>query len=248
MLTNSQRLRRKIVMASGGLDDVSLRIWLHPNFRELYPEFLFTIHAITRATAPSMRAAAEAADRLIGRDPIAAELRDYLAEHAIEETGHDLWTLDDLEMLGISRESVAARIPPPAVAALVGSQYYWTYHFHPIAYLSYAAVLEGPQSMEFLESVMQRTGLPREAFSTHVFHARLDIHHVRAFDAFLDRLPLTETHHEILGVNAIATVGLLQGVFEELYDRFERTSATSISKSTPREAEAHENAVLAQAR
>jgi hypothetical protein len=227
MLSNSQRLRRKIKMASGGLDEAARKVWLHPNFRELYPEFLFTVHSITRATAPSMHAAAESSGKLIGQDPVAAHLHEYLAEHTVEETGHDLWTLDDLERLGVSRESVLSRIPSPAVAALVGSQYYWIHHFHPVAYIGYIAVLEGPQSLEFLDSVIQRTGLPREAFSTHLIHAKLDIHHVKAFDEFLDGLPLTEAHHEILGVNAIATVGLLQGVFEELYDRFERNSAAS---------------------
>jgi hypothetical protein len=233
MLSNSQRLRRKIGMASGGLDAAARKIWLHPDFRKLYPEFLFTVHSITRATAPGMHAAAESAKRLIGEDPIAEPLHAYLAEHAIEETGHDLWTLDDLEMLGVPRASVLARTPSPAVAALVGSQYYWVHHFHPVAYVGYIAVLEGPQTMKFLDTVIERTGLPREAFSTHVIHARLDIHHVKAFDAFLDDLPLTETHHEILGVNAIATVGLLQGVFEELYDRFERKSAASRVEAEP---------------
>jgi hypothetical protein len=222
-------------MASGGLDEAARRIWLHPNLRELYPEFLFTVHSITRATAPSMHAAAASAKQLMGGDPIAAHLHEYLAEHAVEETGHDLWTLDDLEILGTSRESVLTRVPSPAVAALVGSQYYWIHHFHPVAYIGYIAVLEGPQRTEFLDTVIERTGLPREAFSTHLIHAKLDIHHVKAFDAFLDHLPLAATHHEILGVNAIATVGLLQAVFEELYHRFERNSAVSGVGSEQRE-------------
>lgn len=222
MFSNSQRLRSKIAMVEGSLLRAAERIWLHPRMRDLYREFLFTVHSITRATAPSMHAAAGCALKLVGSDPIAADLHEYLAEHAEEETGHDLWTLDDLKVLGVPSESVLFRIPSPAVAALVGTQYYWIYHFHPVAYLGYIAVLEGPQTMEFLENVIERTGLPREAFSTHIIHAKLDIHHVKAFDAFLDRLPLSEFHHALLGVNAIATVSLLQNVFSELYERFER--------------------------
>jgi hypothetical protein len=230
MLSNSQRLRLKISMVNSGLESAATRVWLHPRLRELFPELLITVHTVTRATAPSMRAAAQAAGKLAASDPVAAALHEYLAEHAVEETGHDIWTLDDLRVLGVPEETVLARIPSPAVAALVGSQYYWIHHFDPIAYISYIAVLEGPQTLEFIETVIAGTGLPREAFSTHIIHAKLDIHHVKAFDEFLDRLPLTARHHEILGVNAIATVGLLQNVFEELVDRFERTSAASSVK------------------
>ena len=236
MLSNSQRLRRKVAMVNGELERAAARIWLHPRLRELFPELLFTVHQITRATAPSMRAAAEAAEKLIGCDPIGAPLHEYLAEHTIEETGHDIWTLDDLRVLGYPAEMVLERIPSPAVAALVGSQYYWTYHFHPVAYISYIAVLEGPQTLEFIDLVIERTGLPREAFSTHIIHAKLDIHHVKAFEEFVDLLPLTERHHEILGVNAIATVALLQRVFEELADRFDRNSGTKTVDAAREEA------------
>lgn len=218
-------------MVEGGLTLAAERIWLHPRLRDLFPEFLFTVHSITRSTAPSMTAAAAAAQKLIGSDPIAESLHAYLAEHAIEETGHDLWTLDDLRVLGVPSDSVLARVPSPAVAALVGSQYYWLHHVHPVAYLSYVAVLEGPQTLEFLDTVIERTGLPREAFSTHIIHAKLDIHHVKAFDEFLDRLPLTAAHETILGVNAISTVNLLQNVFEELYERFERSSPPALVHS-----------------
>jgi hypothetical protein len=225
MLSNSQRLRRKIAMVEDGLAQAARGVWLHPRLRELYPEFLYAVHGITRATAPSMHVAAERAKELIGVDPIAEPLHAYLAEHALEETGHDLWTIDDLQVLGHPPSAVLNRIPSPAVAALVGTQYYWANHLHPVAYLSYVAVLEGPQTLEFLESVIERTGLPREAFSTHLIHAKLDIHHVKAFEEFLDALPLTERHQEILGVNAITTVGLLQRVFEEVLERFDRSPA-----------------------
>ena len=160
MRTHSQRLRDKIAMVNDGLTHAARRVWLHPRMDELYPEFLYTVHAITRATAPSMHMAADRAKELIGIDPVALPLHEYLAEHAVEETGHDLWTLDDLSVLGHDPEKVLNRIPSPAVASLVGSQYYWANHVHPVAYLSYVAVLEGPQTIEFLHSVMERTAMP----------------------------------------------------------------------------------------
>ena len=34
-------------------------------------------------------------------------------------------------------------MPPPSVAGLVGSQYYWILHHHPVAFLGYVALMEG---------------------------------------------------------------------------------------------------------
>ena len=65
------------------------RVWNHPNFREVFPEFMFTIHSIIRATHPSMKAAAARAQALAPTDPVAAAMAHYLYEHADEEKGHD---------------------------------------------------------------------------------------------------------------------------------------------------------------
>ena len=182
-----------------------------------------------------MKAAAECASALAATDPVARALGEYLAEHAEEEKGHDEWALDDLEVLGITREEVSRRIPSPTVAALVGSQYYWMHHFHPVAYLSYIAVLEAPPSIDFLEDTVKRTGLPRSAFTTQFYHAKLDIHHVKEFDRMVDSLPLNEWHHSVLGVNAFHTAELLSRGFEDLVERFENESlATNGHEVGPR--------------
>ena len=80
-------------------------------------------------------------------DPLAAPLARYLEEHVDEELGHDETLLGDLETLGVDRAEVLERIPPPAVAALVGSQYYWILHYHPVAFLGYVALMEAPVRM-----------------------------------------------------------------------------------------------------
>lgn len=70
-------------------------------------------------------------------------LATYLERHVDEERQHDDWLLEDLAELGVAREDVWGRIPSPNIAALVGSQYYWMRHYHPVALLGYIAVLEG---------------------------------------------------------------------------------------------------------
>jgi hypothetical protein len=229
--TNSQRLRATIALVSTGLSSRIHAFWNHPRLAELYPEFLFALHGIVAASTPVMEQASHEAARLAASDPIAARLAPYLLEHAEEERGHDEWILDDLERLGIDRERVAARLPYPSVATLVGAQYYWARHAHPVAMLGYLAVLENPAAPEFLESVAARTGIPHSSMSTLLRHARLDVGHVAEFDRMLDTLPLSEQHRDIMTTSAIAAVSYLDAFFADVLERFSRIDDTQLSKS-----------------
>jgi hypothetical protein len=148
---------------------------------------------------------------------VAAGVAGYLAHHIPEELHHDEWLLDDIVALGASRGEVLRRLPPPAAAAMIGSLYYWVIHAHPLAFLAYAAVVEGhPPSESYLEEVRQRTGIPAEGFRTYVKHARLDPHHAREMDEVIDRLPLTPEHNSLMGVVAFQTMHHLTGLFGAL--------------------------------
>jgi hypothetical protein len=153
-------------------------------------------------------------------DPLAEPLARYLEEHVDEELGHDETLLGDLELLGIDRASVVERMPSPAVAALVGSQYYWILHFHPIAFLGYVALMEGyPPTPELIEALIERTGYPREAFRTYVEHAELDPGHRDRLDRTIDSLPLEVRHETALGISAIATASMAARSLEEILEQ-----------------------------
>ena len=157
-----------------------------------------------------MEAARGRAASLGAKEPLAAALAEYLGQHVNEERHHDDWLLDDLEELGISRETIWARMPSPTVASLVGAQYYWIHHHHPVAVLGYIAVLEGNPPIESdIAEVIERTGLPERAFRTFIKHARLDPHHRDDLDAALDALPLTEEHETLIATSALETQHLL---------------------------------------
>jgi hypothetical protein len=220
--THSQRLRATVSLARGRLTALIREVWSHPRFGELYPEFLFAMYGATAASAPAMRAAGERCAAMQGEDPLAGWLREYYLEHAEEEDGHGDWLLADLDSLGVPRERALERLPYPSVAALVGSQYYWMFHVHPIAYLGYIAVLEAPAEIEFLKEVSARTGIPLASMSCHVRHAELDPGHVAEFDAALDALPLTQEHQDLITVSAITTIGHLEQVFTEILEHFAR--------------------------
>jgi Iron-containing redox enzyme len=192
----------------------------HPQLPGLWPEYLILQHQIIRATVPLTEAALERTQALTGDDPLAEPLADYLAEHVEEELHHDETLLGDLEVLGIDRKSVLERMPSPEVAALVGQQYYWILHFHPIAFLGYVALMEGfPPTPELIDTLIERTGFPPEAFTTYVEHSELDPGHRDHLDRTLDSLPLEERHEAALGVSAIATATMAARSLEAIADQ-----------------------------
>lgn len=222
MSTHSQRLRGTMALMRGRLNSLIKQVWFHPRLGELFPEFLFAMYGITLATAPAMRMAAERCASMADEDPLAASLRSYYMHHAAEETGHEEALLVDLTSLGVPREQVLRRVTYPSVAALVGTQYYWMLHAHPVAYLGYLVVGEDPASLEFLETVSTRTGIPLSSMTCHVMHADLDPAHVEELDATLDALPLAAWHQDLIAVNAIATVAHLEKIFTDILEHFNR--------------------------
>jgi len=215
--TASVRLRRKIALAIGPFAAACTELVNHPRLRELWPEYLILQHEIIRATVPLTRAAAEQARALPDDDPLAAPLVAYLDEHVDEELDHDYELLDDLELLGIDRATVLERMPSPAVATLVGSQYYWLHHYHPVTFLGYVAFMEGsPPTPELVDLLIERTGYPRDAFHTFAEHAELDPGHRDHLNRVLDSLPLTSERETVLAISATSTSTLATRALEEL--------------------------------
>jgi hypothetical protein len=215
----SARLRRKLELALPLLVATGRRLWEHHRIRDLYPEYLVATHGIIRASVPLMERSLERARGAAPHDPAAAGLAAYLEHHVDEERGHDDWLLEDLEVLGRSREEVLARPPSAYVAALVGAQYYWIDHYHPLALLGYIGLLEGyPPTIADVDALMARTGYEREAFRTLIRHAELDPLHRDDFDEALDGLPLSPEQSAAIGLSALYSVNAFTRVLEDVLE------------------------------
>jgi hypothetical protein len=219
----SAALRRKIALVIPPFVRAGDRLIAHPRVRELYPEYLFTSHCVIRASVPLMetaRAVAEARD-----DPVSAALGPYLAHHIPEELDHDEWLLGDLELLGRERAELLRRPPSPTVASLVGAQYYWIHHYHPVALLGYVGLLEGyPPSIPLIDALQAGSGYERAAFRTMIAHAELDPGHGAELDELLDSLPLTREQSAVIGLSAMHTVEQYTRAVEEILDEFEEAA------------------------
>jgi hypothetical protein len=213
----SQRLRRTIELVLPELTAAGGRLLSHPAVADLYADYLFTSHCIVRASVPLMETALQQSRVAGPTDPVAAELAEYLEDHIPEELHHDEWLLDDLETLGIDRSAVLVRPPSPTVAALVGAQYYWIFHYHPVALLGYIEVLEGyPPLEDEIDDLISRTGHSRQAFRTLIGHAGLDPQHADELNSVLDHLHVTPEQSTVMGLSAMQTVHLLAEAVDEV--------------------------------
>jgi hypothetical protein len=217
--TASSRLRKKIQLVTPPFALACTRVLTHARITEVLPWYLARTHSIIRTTVPLMEAAIGRARTMASIDPVAEGVCAYLARHVEEERYHDDWLLDDLELMGVSRELVLTRIPSPTIASLAGSQYYWALYCHPVALLGYFAFMEGwPPTAELVEDLIRRTGFPREAFRTVAEHGELDPGHRDELDRTIDSLPLSPDHEVLLGLSAISTADLLTRSLEEVVE------------------------------
>jgi hypothetical protein len=147
-----------------------------------------------------------------------AELRAYLTRHVHEETGHDVWLLEDLERLGFSRLGVMASTPMPEIAALVDEQIDAIAKARPYFFLGYMFVLESSAgSPSSHDDLADRVNMPRAALSTFRRHAVVDAQeHIVALSAVLDREITDRTSADEVFRGACATSCALTRYFRSL--------------------------------
>ncbi|MBX7265712.1 iron-containing redox enzyme family protein [Micromonospora sp. Llam7] len=214
-LSASRRLLVKLDLVVPGMMAHLQRLWAQPDQRAVYLSWLAATHCMIRSTVPLMLLATQRC--LQAPDPLTQGLARYFAKHIREEFGHDEWVLEDYAAAGGDPAQVRDVNPSAGVAALVGAQYYWIEHRHPVALLGHIAVLEGnPPNPRLVDKLCASTGLPAEAFRTLERHASLDVRHRRELHEALDRLPLEPWHEALILSSALHTVHAICDVVDEV--------------------------------
>jgi hypothetical protein len=216
-MTEADRLRLKLELVTPELAGATVRLVNDPQVAQLYVDYLVACHGILRATIPLMQTARREA--LSRQDEASPELAVYLEKHIEEEAGEDEWLLEDLEVLGVERSQVLTHVPSANVASLIGSQYYWVLHTHPVAILGFLAALERePPSREFIAHLIARTGHKASAFRTLIAHADRDPDHRDELDELLDRLRLTSEQWLLVSISALNSVHSLACVLDDVVE------------------------------
>jgi hypothetical protein len=203
--TAGARLTAKLGLVVPPMLREMARLWEGESARDTYLEWLRVLHSMIRATVPLMLTASEACLQRPG-DPVAEGFGAYLSRHIREEYGHDAWVVEDFAAAGGDPAQLTGITVGGAVASLVGAQYYWARHVHPVALLGHIAVLEGyPPAADVAQSMAARTGLPPAAFRSLDRHAALDQRHRAEVYRLLDSLPLRPWHERLIGISALHT-------------------------------------------
>jgi hypothetical protein len=203
-LTASALLKKKILLVSPHTHDTTPSVLTHPQLREFYPEMLFTLYSTIWATVPLLEAALTVSRERFAGDAVAAKLIPYYQNHIVEELHHDEWMLEDMEVLGMKRREIIERLPPAGIAEAVGAQYYWIYHYHPVAFLGYLAALEtDPVSADVVKKAAAESGIPPAAFRTLLIHSEHDFDHCEDLNRLIDGLPLQPQHIRLMSLSAM---------------------------------------------
>ena len=152
-----------------------------------YVRFLHATHAYIRTSVPLMVDARTRFTELNERHIV-----DYLAQHIVEETDHDLDT-----------DTSAAEMIPE-IAAATGAQYYHVRHGNPWLFFAYVYALEtSPPSSVLIEHLRDETGLPDSAFRTLRAHQDLDTGHAADLADLIDTFSLTPREELAFQENAL---------------------------------------------
>ena len=150
-----------------------------------YVAFLAQAFHHVRHTVPLLAACRDALP------PRLAWLAPALDEYIAEESGHDLWILDDLAACGTDPEAVRAQRPAPATELMVAYAYDTIARGNPVGFLGMVHVLEGTSvalALAAADRIQAALALPDSAFSYLRSHGTLDREHVATFARLVDAI------------------------------------------------------------
>jgi len=146
--------------------------------RETYVAYLTEAYHHVKHTAPLMHAA----QARLGKDHDA--FRAALDEYIEEETGHELWILDDIAACGADAAAAAQSEPRLATEMMVAYAYDYISRINPMGFFGMVFVLEGTSvalASNGAHAVQKSLGLPPAAFRYLTSHGALDQEHMKFF-------------------------------------------------------------------
>ena len=205
-MSASERLEFRLSLARPALQLAAAQMWDCAPPRLIYPAYLQTMHMVVRSAVPLLEAAAKAASEL-RNDPLGSILATYFSHHANEERGHDGWIISDIKATDAKIDDPRGCFPPPCVAEMVGTQYYWIRHFHPVTLIGHVAAMETlPPPPGFAEFLQGATNFPSNAFTAIRRHAILDVAHASDLYQLIDQMPLSASHEAAISASALHTI------------------------------------------
>lgn len=183
---------------------------------ETYIAYLTEAYHHVSHTVPLMRAAQARLDS--GHETFRAALDEYIAE----ETGHEVWILNDIRACGGDPDQVRASAPRAATKVMTDYAYAFIERINPMGFFGMVFVLEGTSvqlATQGAEAVRKSLNLPPQAFSYLTSHGALDQGHMVFFQKLMDQVTAADDQAAIIEM-ARRMFGLFADVFRAIpHDR-----------------------------
>jgi pyrroloquinoline quinone (PQQ) biosynthesis protein C len=152
---------------------------------ERYRRLLFELYHVVWHFNPTCAAAAS-------RMGSNQEVRYFLYDHMMEEKGHEEWVINDLEALGVRRETALTTAPTNHLLALIGYNYWAADRRNPCSVLGMIYALEviasvygGPIAAAIADSLLLADDRGISFITSHV---TMDTEHMAELRTILNRI------------------------------------------------------------
>jgi len=118
-------------------------------------------------------------------------LRESIVKYIEEEIGHQEWILNDLQALGVDKESIRHGKPSIPTELMVSYAYDQVMRSNPVGLFGMVYTLEKTSSTIATfaaEQIASSLSLPQEAMSYMISHGSLDVEHMQDFEQIMNRL------------------------------------------------------------
>jgi pyrroloquinoline quinone (PQQ) biosynthesis protein C len=186
--------------------------------RELYICMMTQIYGYTKYNSQSQALAATkvTSERL--------KLLRFCLEHAFEEAGHDLMVLNDLENIGVDRETILNTRLLPSTQAFTAYLFRIATEYDATARLGYSFWAEGSYSYikELTDAMRQDLNLPDKHMTFFISHSEIDNKHledvIKAINGWCTSPQQEQDMLEVLKNTLSLNGSILDDVYQQYVD------------------------------
>ncbi|NNC96350.1 MAG: iron-containing redox enzyme family protein [Chitinophagales bacterium] len=146
----------------------------------------------------------------------------YCFEHAMEETGHELMALKDINALGFNVTADTMPPPLPSTQLLISFLYNEARSENPIHHLGYGFWSENacPFINDFMTNLMESMGLEKDQMTFYSGHVTLDESHAKEVREIIKKVVKTEEDWNGLKRVIKITFDLTIGIVKDMLDAY----------------------------
>lgn len=148
------------------------------------------------------------------------EIRKNLVEYAADESGHEVYLLNDLKALGSDPEKIRNSEPLVETEALTGYHYYLAMFGNPIGILGNVYAVEGfsnDKSGQAATTLMRTLGLPQKAVTFLTSHGKFDVEHFSNAQRIIEEKITRSEDERAIAYCAKASLDLYAAMYDAIY-------------------------------